>query len=86
MVLRVECEKKYGSVVLLHFVGCLPALTTELKYTFSQFYSKNKVDGAEALSVRKLGRCMVFSFVLAVDEMMNKNDGCKNVTVCHGHC
>ena len=82
----MECENKYGFVVLLIFVGCLLALTTELKYTFSQFYRKNEIDGAEALSVRKLGRCMVFSFVLAVGEMMNTNDGCKNVTVCRGHC
>ena len=55
MVLWVECEDiKYGSVVLLHFVGCLPALTTELGYPMSQ--RKNEIDGAEALCVGKLGR------------------------------
>ena len=38
VVLGVECEDEYDSVVL-HFVGCLPALTRALRYPLSHFCS-----------------------------------------------
>ena len=47
---------------------------------FISFIAKIVVDCAEALYVRILGRWYIF-FALVFDEMLNRKDGCGNVTV-----